>query len=159
MVNYVTNIRNWVKHWWSSRHLAVKMLFLPLLNNPPPCIWLAHKVPQVVIGDDDPSCLLSQMKQEPVKTVIDQAGLRERTWGLYKLCTKLPSCSWNNHKWSIQHLFFIIHDLNFIFFHTDWHLETLIAFNTVYTVNICLYIFVAYERQNIVHIFLHFWCA
>lgn len=43
----------------------------PVLNDSPPRLWGAHKVPQVVIGDDNAVCLLRQVEQEP-----------EKAWGL-----------------------------------------------------------------------------
>lgn len=37
----------------------------PLLNDPAPGVGRFHKVPQVVIGYDDPVCFLCQVEQEP----------------------------------------------------------------------------------------------
>lgn len=134
MVMYDINIRNWENNWCSSGHLAVKVFFLPLLNNPSPRFWLAHKVPQVVIGDNDPSCLLSQMKQEPMKKVKDDVRLRERTWGLHKLCVEsmgmhkdfpiLPTYSWNDHKWSLKHLFLLFMISTSYYFHIHIGIQT-----------------------------------
>lgn len=52
---------------WDHKVVLYKgKLQKPLLDDPHPCLRCIYKVPQVVIGDDNPSCFLCQVEQKPV---------------------------------------------------------------------------------------------
>ena len=50
----------------------------PVFNDFPPCLWGAHKFPQVVVCDDDPARLLGQVEQKPAKGWKSVCGVSYR---------------------------------------------------------------------------------